>query len=80
MRKAHCGKGVISAFQKFFASINKICILVRIVGTRLLFYKVLRVSFFLFFFYGLSPLAIYIRTIFIGDTMPYFFLIYTGCL
>ena len=43
----HYGKGLISVFQEFFASIKKVVILVERQGTGLLFYKVLRISQFL---------------------------------
>ena len=44
MRNSALRKSLISVFQEFFASINKIFILVERLGTRLLFYEVLRIS------------------------------------
>ena len=40
-------EGLISAFQEFFASINKTFISVGGLGSRLLFYAVLRLSLYL---------------------------------
>ena len=41
---AQYGKSLISIFQEFFASINKIFILAGRLGTRLSFYEVCRLS------------------------------------
>ena len=41
----HYEKSLISVFQEIFASFNKIFILAGIMGTRLLFYEVLRLSY-----------------------------------
>ena len=41
---AHCGKGLISGFQEFFAGINKIFVLEVRLSTILSFYQVLRLS------------------------------------
>ena len=41
---AHYRKSLISVFQEFFASINKVFILAGRLGTRLLFYEVLGLS------------------------------------
>ena len=43
---AHYGKNLISVFQEFFASINKILILAGRLSTRLLFYEVFRVLWY----------------------------------
>ena len=39
---AHYGKSLISVFQEFFTSLNKIFILAGRLGTRILFFEVLR--------------------------------------